>query len=66
MEASAIAFIAKQYQCPFIVAKTVSDRLHSDGSISSDFSTFLTTASSNAAAIAILMIDAIDNSTNPT
>ncbi len=56
MEAAAVAVVANQYQCPFIVAKTVSDRLHSDASASIDFSAFLTTASKNAAEIAMQII----------
>jgi len=57
MEASAIAHIANSFQVPFLIAKTVSDELHSDGSISSDFSSFLLNASRNAAIIAKLIIE---------
>jgi len=57
MEASAIAHIANTFQVPFLIAKTVSDELHSDGSISSDFSSFLVNASRNAAIIAKLIIE---------
>lgn len=56
MEASAIASISNQFNIPFLVAKTVSDKLHTDGSISQDFSTFLDIASRNAAQIAKLII----------
>ncbi len=62
MEAAAVAVVANQYQCPFIVAKTVSDRLRSDANASIDFSTFLTTASKNAAQIAMHIIDSDDKS----
>ncbi|EPJ44692.1 MAG: hypothetical protein OFPII_33060 [Osedax symbiont Rs1] len=62
MEAAAVAVVASQYQCPFMVAKTVSDRLHSDANASIDFSTFLTTASRNAAEIAMLIIISDDHS----
>jgi 5'-methylthioadenosine/S-adenosylhomocysteine nucleosidase len=56
MEASAIASISNQFNTPFLVAKTVSDKLHTDGSISQDFSKFLDAASRNAALIAQLII----------
>lgn len=56
MEASGIAAIAKQCQIPFIVAKTVSDKLHSDGSISQDFDQFLNDASRNAAIVGQLIL----------
>jgi len=52
MEASSIASIAGQYNTPFIIAKTVSDKLHSDGNISNDFVKFLDSASRNAAIVA--------------
>lgn len=52
MEASAIACISQQYNTPFIIAKTVSDKLHSDGNISNDFVKFLDSASKNAAIVA--------------
>jgi 5'-methylthioadenosine/S-adenosylhomocysteine nucleosidase len=57
MEASAIAVVANRYRVPFVVAKTVSDTVSSDGNISSDFTTFLPIASKNAAAIATVIID---------
>ncbi|EPJ49634.1 MAG: hypothetical protein OFPI_23880 [Osedax symbiont Rs2] len=57
MEACAIAQVANAHCVPFFIAKTVSDKLHSDGSISSDFSSFLSNASRNAAIIAGLIID---------
>lgn len=57
MEACAIAQVAQQHNIPFVIAKTVSDKLHSDGSIGSDFSSFLSNASRNAAIIAALIID---------
>ncbi|MGB1238252.1 MAG: hypothetical protein ACPG4U_08575 [Pseudomonadales bacterium] len=49
MEASAVAAVAQQYAVPFIVAKTVSDKLNSDGSIGQDFEHFLHSACRNAA-----------------
>jgi len=57
MEASAIAHISITCQVPFLIAKTVSDELHPDGTISSDFSSFLINASRNAAIIAKLIIE---------
>ncbi len=59
MEACGIAVIANQSSIPFVVAKTVSDKLHADGSISQDFSQFLAYASRNAAIIAQLILDLI-------
>lgn len=61
MEASGIATIANQCHIPFIIAKTVSDKLHSDGSISQDFSQFLTHASRNAAIISQCILDSISS-----
>ena len=61
MEASAIASVANQFNTPFLIAKTVSDKLHSDGSISDDFLEFLDIASKNAAVIAqLIIIDMLD------
>ena len=60
MEACGIATIANQSGIPFTVAKTVSDKLHADGSISQDFSQFLAHASRNAAIIAQLILDLIN------
>ena len=65
MEASGIATIANQANIPFVVAKTVSDKLHADGSISQDFSQFLTFASRNAALIAQLILDLISAQNSP-
>ncbi|NQZ31909.1 MAG: 5'-methylthioadenosine/S-adenosylhomocysteine nucleosidase [Oceanospirillaceae bacterium] len=56
MEASAIAVIANQYNIAFLITKTISDELHSDDSISQDFSSFLINASRNSAIIARLII----------
>ena len=56
MEACAIAQVATKYSIPFIIAKTVSDKLNPDGSIESDFQKFLKLASRNAAMIAIDVI----------
>lgn len=65
MEASAIAIISNQFKLPFLVAKTVSDKLRCDGSISQDFSKFLDAASRNAAVIAQLIIASVMDSHNP-
>jgi 5'-methylthioadenosine/S-adenosylhomocysteine nucleosidase len=66
MEACAIATIANQSNIPFVVAKTVSDKLHADGSISQDFSQFLVHASRNAAIIAQLILDLINTHNHRT
>ncbi|MEH6443000.1 MAG: 5'-methylthioadenosine/S-adenosylhomocysteine nucleosidase [Oceanospirillaceae bacterium] len=57
MEASAIAAVALRYSTAFLIAKTVSDKLHSDGSISNDFTNFLANASRNAAIVAQSIIE---------
>ncbi len=49
MEAAGVAQIAHRLGVPFVVAKTVADRLHPDGSISTDFSQSLEAAAANAA-----------------
>jgi 5'-methylthioadenosine/S-adenosylhomocysteine nucleosidase len=52
MEASAVANVAIKFNIPFLIAKTVSDKLNSDGSIENDFVRFLECASRNAAEFA--------------
>lgn len=56
MEACAVANICEQFKTPFVVAKTISDTLHSDGSIESDFVRFLNYASKNAAEVVKVLI----------
>lgn len=56
MEASAIAAVSNQFDCPFIIAKTVSDKLNSDGSIATDFSNFLSNAARNAAIVGLSLL----------
>lgn len=51
MEACAVANLCFELKIPFVVAKTISDTLYSDGSIESDFSKFLEYASQNAAQV---------------
>ncbi|MFY7992529.1 MAG: 5'-methylthioadenosine/S-adenosylhomocysteine nucleosidase [Bacteriovoracaceae bacterium] len=51
MEACAVANICLQFKKPFVVAKTISDTLHTDGTIESDFLKFLKFASENAAEV---------------
>ncbi|MBF0365932.1 MAG: 5'-methylthioadenosine/S-adenosylhomocysteine nucleosidase [Oligoflexia bacterium] len=50
MEASAVAQVANKFKIPFLIIKTIADRLSPDGSIESDFQTFLNRATTNAAA----------------
>jgi 5'-methylthioadenosine/S-adenosylhomocysteine nucleosidase len=56
MEAAGVAHVADRLQIPFLVAKTVSDRLNPDGSISSDFTACLRAAAKNAADILAALI----------
>lgn len=51
MEASAVANVCTLFKIPFVVAKTISDTLHTDGSIETDFVKFLHLASLNAAQV---------------
>lgn len=51
MEACAVANICLQFKKPFVVAKTISDTLQTDGTIESDFLKFLKLASQNAAEV---------------
>ncbi len=55
MEAAAVAQVCRKMGIPFVVAKTVADRLNPDGSISSDYKTFLKSASERAAQIIDLL-----------
>lgn len=49
MEAAGVAQVASRLKIPFVVVKTVADRLHPDGSIEQDFQTCLNAAAKNAA-----------------
>lgn len=60
MEASAIGYVANKAGIPFIIAKTVSDRLLPDGSIESDFTLFLEEASKNAAMVTLKLLESLD------
>jgi adenosylhomocysteine nucleosidase len=51
MEAAGVAQIAHRIGLPFVVAKTVSDRLQPDGTIESDFRRCLEAAARNAASV---------------
>jgi adenosylhomocysteine nucleosidase len=51
MEAAGIAQVAARLKLPFVIAKTVADRLQPDGTIESDFWACLQGASRNAAAV---------------
>ena len=51
MEAAGVAQLSKRLGLPFVVVKTVADRLHADGTIEADFRRCLASASSNAARI---------------
>ena len=51
MEACAVANICLLFKTPFVVAKTISDTLHTDGTIETDFVKFLKLASQNAAEV---------------
>lgn len=57
MEAAGVAQISKKLQIPFLVAKTVADRLLPDGSIESDFQACLTAAARNSALVLRQIID---------
>ncbi len=52
MEACAVANVCGEFKIPFVVAKTISDTLHTDGTIESDFVKFLNYASANASQVA--------------
>ncbi len=51
MEAAGFAQTSKRLGLPFVVVKTVADRLHADGTIEADFRRCLASASTNAARI---------------
>ncbi len=51
MEAAGVAQVASRVGLPFVVVKTVSDRLHADGTIEADFRACLDAAAKNAAAV---------------
>lgn len=51
MEAAGVAQICTRLNIPFVVMKTVADRLSPDGNIETDFMTFLNAAADNAATI---------------
>ena len=59
MEASAIGVVAERAGVPFLIAKTVSDRLLPDGSIENDFTLFLKQASQNAARITVSLLKSL-------
>ncbi len=56
MEAAGIAQVAEKLGIPFVVAKTVADRLFPDGTIESDFRACLEGAAKNAAQIARALV----------
>ncbi len=60
MEASAIGYVANKVGVPFIIAKTVSDRLLPDGTIKSDFKLFLEKASKNAAKVTAKLLESLE------
>jgi adenosylhomocysteine nucleosidase len=49
MEAAGVAAVCDEYKIPFLVAKTIADRLNPDHSIATDFSRCLKMASAHAA-----------------
>lgn len=51
MEACAVLDICVLFKTPFVVTKTISDTLHTDGTIETDFVKFLKLASHNAAEV---------------
>ncbi len=51
MEAAGVAQVAKRLKIPFVVIKTIADRLHPDGSVSSDYNKFSTAAARTAAEV---------------
>lgn len=58
MEGCGIALTAHKLGIPFIVAKTVADRLHPDGTIENDFVSCLKSAAKNAAQLMHCILDA--------
>lgn len=57
MEGCGIALTAHKLGLPFIVAKTVADRLHPDGTIENDFVSCLKSAAKNAAQLMHCILD---------
>jgi len=57
MEAVGIALVAKQLDIPFAVVKTIADRLNPDGSITSDYNTFVNYAAQNAGRVVKLIVE---------
>jgi adenosylhomocysteine nucleosidase len=51
MEAAGVAQVCQKLALPFVVIKTVADRLHADGSIESDFRASLTASAKNASLV---------------
>ena len=51
MEGAGVAQSAKRLNLPFVIVKTVADRLHADGSIEQDFRACLHAAAENAARV---------------
>lgn len=51
MEAAGVAQLARRLKLPFVVVKTVADRLHVDGTIEADFWACLHAAAANAAQV---------------
>jgi adenosylhomocysteine nucleosidase len=49
MEAAGLAQVCQKLDIPFAAAKTVADRLNPDGDVSTDYRTFVSSASENAA-----------------
>lgn len=51
MESAGIAVVASRANVPFLVLKTVADRLNPDETVTTDFNTFLEKAAANAGAV---------------
>jgi adenosylhomocysteine nucleosidase len=60
MEAAGIAQVARRFDVPFAVAKTVADRLNPDGSIETDFELCLDSAARNAAVVLASMLETFE------
>lgn len=59
MEAGAIAQVCYQFNCPFVIIRSLSDIAGSDAKVSYD--QFLETASVNSAKLVLLMVDELKN-----
>jgi len=59
MEAAAIAQVATKLGIPFVVVKTVADRMYPDDSISSDYQNYLDLAATNAARLITNIMNAL-------